>query len=171
MNRILTILILATCIVSCSDNEVDRKGFQVSEILEDEDGRKVVGLNIDSLKLETRPRNVLLTNNPEHRLTPVYKVNYNSKTKETFTGSNNYHSNWKESYGSGNNWNGNFMPGFEAVYGYNFVNVSHYNNITQKENKLFEKRSADKDTLLPCFFKRHAEFRACKSEVLYGFSL
>jgi hypothetical protein len=138
MNRILT-LIIGLFIISCADNKIEKKGFQVSEISEGEDGQKVVGLQIDSLKLVTQPRNVLLTFNPEHRLTPIYKVNYDKKTKKPFTGSNAYHMDWDDDYEEGNNWNQNFMPGFEAIYGYNFVNVSHYNNVTKTENKLFEK--------------------------------
>ena len=139
MNKVITILISAIFLTSCSDSNIEKKGFQVSEISEDENGQKVVGLHIDSLKLETRPRNVLLTNNPEHRITPIYKVNYHKKTKEPFTGSNAYHTSWNSNHHNGNNWNGNFMPGFEAIYGYNFVNISHYNNQTKKQNKLFEK--------------------------------
>jgi hypothetical protein len=111
MNRIITILILAMCLTSCSDNKIEEKGFQVSEISEDENGQKIVGLNIDSLKLETGPRNVLLTNNPGHRISPIYKVNYNKKN-EPYTGSNSYHTNWNNNYEDGNNWNNNFMPGF-----------------------------------------------------------
>ena len=74
MNRILTIIFLGLLIVSCFDNNIEKKGFQVNEITENEDGQKVVGLQIDSLKFETRPRNVLLTFNSEHRLTPINKM-------------------------------------------------------------------------------------------------
>ena len=152
-------MILVICITSCSNNKIEKKGFQVSKISEDENGQKIVGLNIDSLKLETRPRNVLLTNNLEHRLTPIYKVNYDKKTKKSFTGSNFYHTNWKDDYGIGNNWNHNFMPGFEAIYGYNFVNISHYNNETKKENKLFEKPVLIKTLYYPTFSKDTLNFK------------
>lgn len=158
MNKILILLFSISILMSCSDNSIDKKGFQVSEITEDESGQKIVGLNIDSLKLETRPRNVLLTNSSEHRLTPIYKVNYNKKTKKSFTGSNAFHSNWGNFYGAGNNWNGNFMPGFEAIYGYNFVNVSHYNNITKKENRLFKKPVLIKTFYYPSFSKDTLNF-------------
>lgn len=153
MKRILTILIFGLLIVSCSDNKLEQKGFQVSEISEDEDGQKIVGLQIDSLKLETQPRNVLLTFNPNHRLTPIYKINYDKETKEPFTGSNTYHTNWDDEYEDGNNWNRNFMPGFEAIYGYNLVNVSHYNNETKTENKLFDKPVLIKTLYYPAFSK------------------
>jgi hypothetical protein len=153
MYKLITITILAIGITSCSENKLEKKGFQVSQITEDESGQKIVGLNIDSLKLETRPRNVLLTKNSEHRLTPIFKVNYHKKTKKPFTGSTAYHTKWYDDYEAGNNWNYNFMPGFEAVYGYNFVNVSHYNNQSKKENKLFNKPVLIKTLYYPAFSK------------------
>ena len=160
MNKILTILILGLLISSCSNkSKIEKKGFQVSEINEDENGQKIVGLNIDSLKLETRPRNVLLTNNIEHRITPIYKINYDKKTKKPFTGSNNFHTAWNNEYSKGNNWNNNFMPGFEAVYGYNFVNISHYNNKTKTENKLFEKPVLIRTLYYPTFSKDTLNFK------------
>ena len=153
MKKILLLLVLGVLLNSCSDNQIEKKGFQVNEIQEDENGQKIVGLKIDSLKLETRPRNVLLTKNPAHRLVPIYKVNYDKKTGKPFTGSNNYHTKWVGDQEEGNNWNSNFMPGFAAVYGYNFVNVSHYNNQTKIENKLFEKPVLIKTLYYPAFSK------------------
>ena len=164
MNKILTLIILGLLIISCSDSKIEKKGFQVSEISEDENGQKIVGLQIDSIKLETQPRNVLLTFNPEHRLTPIYKVNYDKKTKKTFTGSNSYHTNWDDDYEDGNNWNRNFMPGFEAIYGYNFVNVSHYNNTTKTENKLFEKPVLIKTLYYPAFSKDTLNYKPVKRD-------
>lgn len=162
MNRILTILIFGFLIVSCSDNKIEKKGFQVNEISEDEDGQKVVGLQIDALKLETQPKNVLLTFNAEHRLTPIYKVNYDKKTNKSFIGSNAYHKNWYVDYSEGNNWNNNFMPGFEAMYGYNLVNISHYNNSTKKENKLFAKPVLIKTLYYPAFSKDTLNYEPVK---------
>lgn len=151
--KIVLFLLLVLVIASCNENSIEKKGFQVSEISEDETGQKIVGLNMDSLKLETSPRNVLLTNNPKHRLIPVYKVNYNKKNKNPFTGSNYYHTKWEGNNGVENNWNNNFMPGFEAIYGYNFINVSHYNNQTKKENKFFDKPVLIKTLYYPAFSK------------------
>lgn len=150
---LILVLTLAVFTLSCSNNKLEKKGFQVSEITEDESGQKVVGLQIDSLKMETRPRNVLLTYNQEHRLTPIYKVNYNKKTKEPFTGFNTYHRSWNDEPQEGNRWGYNFMPGFEAVYGYNMVNVSHYNNQTKTQNKLFKKPVLIKTLYYPAFSK------------------
>jgi len=157
MRSLFLLLILTTLIASCDDDKLDKKGFQVREIIETEEGEKIVGLKIDSLKLETRPRNVLFTHSPTHRITPIYKVNYKNDGKEAFTGSNDFIRSWGHEFGEGiNNWHNNYMPGFEVVRGYNFVNVSHYNNEVNKENKLFKKPvlikhfyypTPDKDTL------------------------
>ncbi|TSE07005.1 EF-hand domain-containing protein [Aquimarina algiphila] len=154
-NKLILILGLALLILSCSKGKkLESKGFAVSEVAEDEEGKPIDGLKTDTLKFETRPRNVLLTANPNHRLTPVYKVNYTKKTKKPFTGSNSFHTNWSE-YGEskGNQWNHNYMPGFEAVYGYNFVNVSHYNHQTKIENKFFKKPVLVKTLYYPAFSK------------------
>ncbi len=164
MKKILGIFILGILIAGCSKNKIEKKGFQVNEITEDESGQKIVGLRLDSLKLETRPRNVLLTFNAEHRLTPIYKVNYDKKTKKPFTGSNAYHTNWNDDYEDGNNWNHNFMPGFEAIYGYNFVNVSHYNNNTKTENKFFEKPVLIKTLYYPAFSKDTLNFEPVRRD-------
>lgn len=155
MNKIYAILFLGLLISSCTDSkyDIDKKGFQVSEITEDEEGQIVVGLQIDSLNLETRPRNILLTYHNAHRLTPIFKVNYDKKTKKPFIGSNDFHSTWEEEYENGNNWNNHIMPGFEAMYGYNFVNVSHFDNQTKTENNFFEKPVLIKTLYYPAFTK------------------
>jgi len=157
MKRILFVVLIGV-FWGCKDDVLEKKGFQVKKIYEDESGKKVVGLQLDSLGFETRPRNVLLTFHPEHRLTPVYKVNYSKKNKKQFTGSNRFHTNWIK-YNKGNNWNNNFMPGISAVYGYNFVNISHYNNTTHTENKLFGQPVLIKTLYYPAFSKDTLNFQ------------
>ena len=152
MKRIVSFLFLVLIALSCSEKKHEKKGLQVNEISEDEKGEKVVGLPIDSLKLETRPRNVLSTYHPNHRITPIYKVNYNKKGKP-FTGSNSVYRNWEDNYNEHNNWNNNFMPGFRAIYGYNFVNVSHYNNEDKTQNSLFDRPVLIKTFYYPAFSK------------------
>jgi len=158
MIRIFIISVLSILLGSCANNKIANKGFQVSEINKDENGHKIVGLSIDSLQLETRPRNVLLTSNPAHRLTPIYKVNYDKTSKKPFVGSNQFHTNWNNESADGNNWNNNFMPGFEAMYGYNFVNISHYNNVLKQENKFFESPVLIKTLYYPAFSKDTLNF-------------
>jgi hypothetical protein len=154
MNKILSLLLLAAVLQSCTEDKgtYDKKGFQVNEISENEEGEKVVGLPLDSIQIETQPGNVLLTTNAQHRLTPLYKVNYNKKTKQPFTGSNDFHRNWDD-YEKGNNWNNNLMPGFSAMYGFNLVNISHFDNVQKTQNQFFDKAVLIKTLYYPTFSK------------------
>lgn len=154
MNKIITLAFIAILTQSCGNNKsIDKKGFQVNEIEENEQGEKVVGLPIDSLKLETQPKNVLTTKNPEHRLVPIYKVNYDKKTHQPFIGSNSFHNSYDEVERDGNNWNSNYLPGFSALSGYNLVNVSHYNYTTKIQNEFFSKPVLIKTLYYPAFSK------------------
>jgi hypothetical protein len=160
MKNIIKILFFLLFIQACSDSTLEKKGFQVREIIEGEQGQKIVGLPIDSLKLETRPRNVLLTKDRAHRLVPIYKVNYDKKTKKPFVGDNDFHRDWDPIYAEGNNWNGNFMPGFSAVHGYNFVNVAHYDNERKAQTMFFERPVLIKTLYYPAFSSDTLNHRA-----------
>ena len=122
--NLLGILAIILFTISCSRDKLEEKGFSVSNDTQTEEEVKIDGISQDSVKLETRPSSVLLTSYPEYRLTPIYKVNFNKRTETTFIGYNNFHWNYNEiGYSNGNQWNYNFMPGIEAAYGYNMVNI------------------------------------------------
>jgi len=141
-------------ITSCSNGKLEEKGFQVRNISGNSDMEQQDGLNNDSLKFETRPSNVLLTGVPNVRLTTIYKVNVNKKNNNTFIGSNSFHYRYEENKNYiGNNWNNNLMPGIEAVYGYNMVNVSHYDINENKSILFFEKPVLIKTIYYPTFSK------------------
>jgi len=156
-----TVIILITIfqlIISCSDEKLEKKGFSVTN--GDNAGiTKNKETDKDTLEFRTRPRNVLLTKFPEHRLTPIFKVNLDKKTKKYFTGSVSFHSNYDDNEKKGNNWNGNFMPGFEAIYGYNMVNVSHYNTETKKKNNFFKKPVLIKTLYYPAYSNDTLNFK------------
>jgi hypothetical protein len=146
----LTALALVT--TSCSDHDALEKGFPVSASDEhgDKDGTK--GLSRDSLIFPTRPSNVLLTGIPNIRLTTVYKVNYSKKDSSSFIGSNNYHYDHdREEYAHSNRWNGHIIPGFEAVYGYNLVSISHYDIATNEQKPFFARPVLIKTLYYPSF--------------------
>ena len=93
------------------------------------------------MKFETRPGGVLLTGIPNVRVTSIFKVNYKKDKKTTFIGSNNFitkEENYEYNPNNTNIWNNHILPGFEAVYGYNFVNISHY-DMKENKQKLFFK--------------------------------
>lgn len=154
MNRFATLAVLMFFLsfTSCSDSDHLEKGFPVPTSDEQEGSTEANGLNRDSLKFPTRPSNVLLTGIPSVRLTTVFKVNYRKDDSSTFIGSNNYHYRYEGEEGSlSNNWNGHIMPGFEAVYGYNLVSISHYDIAANKQRLFFEKPVLIKTLYYPSF--------------------
>ena len=93
-----------------------------------------------------------MTGNKDHRLIPIFRVNYVKRTKKPFIGSISYHTNYSEfSQSNGSDWHRNFMPGFEAVHGYNLVNVSHFDTRKKVTNSFFEKPVLIKTLYYPSF--------------------
>ncbi|MCH2235585.1 MAG: hypothetical protein MK078_15140 [Crocinitomicaceae bacterium] len=155
MKNLIFPITLGLLLMGCSDDDPKgktetSKGFQVREISENEEGEKELGVALDTLNIESRPSTVLKTAHPNHRLVPVYMVNYNKKTKQPYIGNNNFIWTWYEDDLEGNFWV-NYMPGLEAMQGYNMINVSHFNNETKTENKLFRRPVLIRTVYYPAF--------------------
>jgi len=151
-----TILIFIICCIlilsSCSKEKHYKKGFSVSPETETSEYNENDGISQDSVPLKTRPNSVLMTRYSEYRLTTIYKLNYDKKEEYYYTGSNHFYRNYSDlGHSNGNQWNYNFMPGLQAVYGYNLVNVSLKNVKTQKQKTLFEKPVLIKTLYIPSF--------------------
>jgi hypothetical protein len=141
-----------TVTICCSRNKLEPKGFSVSPETVATDEKENRGFAKDSLNMSTRPGSVLLVGINQYRLTTVFKLNINKSTKIPFIGSNRYYQYYRESeINDGNNWHYNFMPGLEAVYGYNMVNVSHFDNISHKQKFLFDRPVLIKTLYYPSF--------------------
>lgn len=151
-NTILALTLVAL-MASCSKSKLDEKGFRVSSSSNSSNSEESSGLNKDSLKFETQPSTVLMTGVANVRITTIFKVNKNNE--RTFIGSNNYlyKDEDEQENKSGNNWNDHLMPGFEGVYGYNLVNVSHYSITENKQKLFFEKPVLIKTVYFPSFLK------------------
>ncbi len=156
MYKTSVIIIILSFLSACfSDDEPLKGSAQISSKImrKSWDEAPVAGFKADSLNFETRPSNIILTKNKEHRLTPIYKVNYMRNRKVTFIGSTHAHSTLydKSNEIEGNNWNNNFMPGFAAVYGYNLINISHYNNAVKTEKRFFDRPVLINTLYFPAF--------------------
>lgn len=151
-NIFTTCFLIFVLIVSCSRNKLEPKGFSVNTSTVADDDSKVDGFSKDSLQFETKPGGILLTGISQYRLTPVYKVNIHKRTQEKFIGNNNFHENYTEIASSnGNQWHSNYLPGLQAVYGYNMVNISHFDFSTKIQKYFFEKPVLIKTLYFPSF--------------------
>lgn len=150
----LQILIICIIIIisGCSKKKHYEKGFAVSPETETTDVNEKDGISQDSTTLKTRPISVLLTGYPEYRLTTIYKLNYDKKDDYYYTGSNRFYRNYSAlGQSNENQWHYNFMPGLQAVYGYNLVNVSLRNVVNKKQKLLFDKPVLIKTLYIPSF--------------------
>ena len=154
-----SIILLSVIIIACSNDKLE-KGFSVNTVNE-EDTEVIDGVNKSLDKLKVRPGDVLTTYHNEHRLTPVFLVNKRKDEKGTFIGTPHFYSdysNLSKSKTWGNNWHYNYLPGLEAMSGYNLVNVSHYNTITQKANNFFTEPVLVKTLYYPSYTKDTLNF-------------
>jgi hypothetical protein len=153
-SQFLIIVLFIPVFFACEKNKNEVKGFSVSPELENQSTTGNVEQSNKYKGFKIRPSNVLLTGYPEYRLTTMYKLNYDKKNERYYIGSNNFYRNYMYEYNQpGNNWHNNFMPGLEAVYGFNFVNVSLFNNLTQEKKNFFENPVLIKTLYYPSFSK------------------
>lgn len=139
-------------ISSCSKKKHYTKGFSVSPETETSETKEKDGISQDSATINTRPISVLLTGDPDYRLTTIFKLNYNEEDDFYYTGSNRFYRNYSDlGNNDENQWNYNFMPGLQAVHGYNMVNASLKNVKTQTQKTLFKKPVLIKTLYIPSF--------------------
>lgn len=148
-------VILSSCIISlfffsCGEKRDSvEKGFEILRSGHDK-VEMISGYSNDTLDFLTRPGDILMTGHPQYRLTPVYKVNYN-KDSTLFTGSNSLYYDYSEEYGRNNNWNHHLMPGMSAVYGFNMVNISLFDHVSQTPVSLFDRPVLIRTLYYPSF--------------------
>jgi hypothetical protein len=130
MKNIFFILFIVT-FFACNENseKFKDKGFQIDESESElHQTNSNNAIKKDSLNFKTSSVGVLLTGNQNIRISPLYKVNYSEKEKKFFTGS-----------------------GFEALFGYNLVNIFHFNHSENSGKKLFNKPVLVKTCYYPSF--------------------
>lgn len=166
MKNLSTLLIIffALFLINCSREKKYEKGFPVGPETQTTNEGPVDGIHKDSVNFDTRPTSVLLTGIPKFRLTTIYKLNYDEKGR-SYLGNNHYYSSYYETVArDGNQWHGNFMPGMEAVYGFNMVNVSLYNIETREQKNLFEKSVLIKTLYFPSFSRDTLNYKPVSRE-------
>lgn len=94
-----------------------------------------------------RPNKVLLTAFSSHRLVTLYKEKLSGNGENAYVDGNYYYNSHPEEFNvNGNSWHYHYLPGLEAVYGYNMFNIAHY-DIDKKEKQLFFENSVIINTL------------------------
>lgn len=136
--KILTSLILFGLLVSCASKKDNNREEQISshtEIATTDSFANSINGSVSLKQLTTLTNSVILTGLREHRLVPIYKYQNREKDKDknfSYFSKDYYNSTTSESVE-------HFMPGIDILYGYNLLNISHYDFKTEKSNYLFDR--------------------------------
>lgn len=93
------------------------------------------------------PNKVVLMGLPQHRLITIYGVSKHQKDNSEFYSFKRGYSDDSEGRSSVEH----FMPGVDLIYGYNMVNVAHYDLVKEKMNLLFDHPVLVKSVYYPSY--------------------
>jgi hypothetical protein len=141
-------LITGGIFFSCSHRSAEPKEEQIrlDTLSASTDTLNSIQGNLSLQQIGTFPNNVVLTGLKEHRLVTVYKTRKAIKTDAY--GSSSYY------YNDGRYEDDryqHFMPGIDLLYGYNLLNLAHYDLKSEKMNFLFEHPVLIKSVYYPSF--------------------
>lgn len=100
--------------------------------------------NLSLAQIPSTPNSVVLTGLPQHRLVTVYREWPEEKTKDGY-----FRKYYYDGYESERN--PHFMPGIDLIYGYNLINVAHYDLTLEKLDYLFDHPVLIKSLYYPSF--------------------
>lgn len=117
-----------------------------SEINDDSLANSIEG-NATMKQIHTYPSHVILTGLANHRLVSIYKSKV-IKNDEQLINISKYRSSFE--YGESENLE-HYMPGIDILYGYNLLNIAHYDLVNEKGNFLFNHPVLIKTLYYPSF--------------------
>jgi len=139
---------------SCSKKEsVKEEQLRVEQSVDDSTAVDTIQTNslrnnVSFKQLQTYPNHVVLTGLAPHRLVTIYKTTRaQSQTART---DSYYHSRDYDTYGD-SEYREHFMPGLDLIYGYNLINVAHYDFSEEKLNLLFDHPVLVKSLYFPSY--------------------
>ncbi|HKC67089.1 MAG TPA: hypothetical protein VKG26_02585 [Bacteroidia bacterium] len=149
-----SILLLMGSIQSCSYKRAKQAEEQIiaadtdNKASPDDSTINSVSGNITMKQISTYPNEVILTGINNHRLLSIYKTRQKPGTRENIISKFSYGSEKEgvESYER-------FMPGIDVLFGYNLLNIAHYNLKTDKGNFLFAHPVLIKTLYYPSFIQ------------------
>jgi hypothetical protein len=154
INSRLSLTIISLLILSCSSKESQQKEEQIriQNTLMETNGTDSVQLNsiqgnLTLNQISTEPNSIVLTGLPLHRLITVYKLRVKVKASDSYSG-------YREHYESAESEREeHFMPGLDLIYGYNLLNLAHYDLTTEKLQYLFDHPVLIKSLYYPSFIQ------------------
>jgi len=144
-------------LTSCSSNKKNQKEEQIIISTSETETNTAETYPLDSIngevslaQIATSPHTVVLTGIPKHRLITIYKTRTeHSKPEPAFSSNKSY----DEPIDPEDNQTGHFVPGIDLIYGYNLVNIAHFDLELEKINFLFDHPVLIKSLYYPSFIQ------------------
>jgi hypothetical protein len=136
---------LFSCSKKATKDEQIRVDYQTES--ESDSITNFVKGNVSLDQISTAPNSVILTGMADHRLVTIYKLRDESKSSEgggVYKSSYEYDSDESEV-------EEHFMPGIDILYGYNLLNIAHYDMKQEKLNFIFNQPALIKIVYYPSF--------------------
>lgn len=137
---------------SCSKNKEESKEEQI-QLSPTEQFTESAGDSVNSIqkndsffKIPTQPNSVILTGLSNQRLISIYKTKLKKESDDRNV-SSYFYSEQEEENGSIQH----FMPGLDILYGYNLLNMAHFNLKTEKLSLLFNEAILIKTVYYPSY--------------------
>jgi hypothetical protein len=129
-------LLFCVLLASVSCSEPAKEGEQLSILEYRQHGETSAMDSLSASRFVSSPNTVLLTGMDRFRLVPVYKISPNSDRnidfyRETSYNDNDYYTKNEGDYRY-------FMPGMDIIYGYNMINMGHYDVETERLTMMFD---------------------------------
>ena len=106
--------------------------------------------NLSFQQILSSPSNVILTGLEEHRIVTVYKTISPKRADKDYSDYYSYGYDGEDPFDDNGAYT-HFMPGIDLVYGYNLINLAHYDFTTEKTNFLFDHPVLVKSLYFPSF--------------------
>jgi hypothetical protein len=136
------LFILPIFLIGCSTNdknsteeEISLRGDTVDTDIDTAASNTLDG-NLSLSQIVTYPHRVIKTGLRDQRLISIYRLV--PRRKENFVerySDDMYGTSYNE---YNNDWEMHYMPGIDLIFGYNLVNIAHYNFATEKTALLFD---------------------------------
>jgi len=146
----VALLILAALVTACTTRTSETREEQIridtaSTVEADTSLINTVRGGVPMSQMATTPSFILLTGLAQHRLVAIYKE-VPPKSKERLK---EYGSYYEEE--SGTDRVEHYMPGLDLLFGYNLLNVAHYDLKQEKLNYMFDRPVLIKSVYYPSF--------------------
>lgn len=141
------------CLAGCSTRKGEVNDEQIKLDIEETSQADTVLTNtikgnLSLSQIASKPHTVVLTGLVEHRLVTVYRNQFVPKSEYDYSFSKR---GYDDTYSYPRAYEEHFMPGIDLIYGYNLLNIAHYDFKTEKLNFLFDQPVVIKSLYYPSF--------------------